>query len=90
MTYKHRVAFNADLFLTVETDNPESPIEDLEDAVVNMLRGVGGDLGEISETGFDVESLEAFEGRIYPRKEKVPGADNERLENLSIENTEEA
>lgn len=93
MTYKHRVAFNADLFLTIETASPDTPTEELEAIVKDRLRELGGDYGEISETGFDVPALESIEGRIYPRKQywtAGPVPDPEYLDDFTIENTEEA
>jgi hypothetical protein len=83
MSYRHRVAFNVDLFLTVVTESPDTPIEELEEIVKERLKHP---TLVLSDAGVDVEMLEDVEGRIYPRVEE---GNPERLENFSIENTEE-
>lgn len=99
MKYRHRVALNCDLFMTVETGSACSPIEELEAVAQDKLRDMAGvdaertlsnitfgvlDGGMIDQEGLDL--------RIYPRMDPgdlgpfiVNSTAYDRLENFTLE-----
>jgi len=79
--FAHRVAFNADLFMTITTDSADATIEQLEAEVINKLTDA------CASDGLPVgDSEELGDLRAYPR---WSGYDGEHLDNISIENVEE-
>ena len=78
--WRHRVAFQANLYLDIETDSAETSDEELERLAIQAVkRGTkhDGDL-PLDEAGIDIPTLTG--GRIYAE----PNIDGD-LENFSIE-----
>lgn len=93
--FAHRVAFNCDLFLTIVTDSPDTPLDDLEKAAVARLQRMGSlDVTDTNVTiglgaSVDDDGL-GEDSAVYPRVDTQRVDDDEiRLENFSSENCEE-
>ncbi len=99
--FNHRIAFEADIFLTIETDSPDTTMEQLEALAVAELRRRCEDFVpedcEVADLGFNVDGLDGVDGRIYPRTEDVvtskdhltPSVTTKRLSNLTLEDCSE-
>ena len=92
--FRHRVMLNCDLAFDVETDSPDTPLDELENRARLILRQAsGGEPCCLADLGFDVPQFPA--GRFYPRVEHPTPTSScqadadDRLENFTVENCDE-
>ena len=78
--WRHRVAFQTNLYLDIETDSAETPDEELERLAIEAVRrGAAHDNDlPLDEAGIDIPTLAG--GRVYAEL-NIDGG----LENFSIE-----
>lgn len=90
--FKHRVAMNVDLFMTIETDSAGTPQAELEKAAIATWRDFGCDHGStLSDVGIGLD-LGSCDAVLYMRHndDDCPTDDEDvRLDNFSVQNIDE-
>lgn len=92
--FRHRVMLNCDLAFDVETESPDTSVDELENRARQILRQASGDeVCCLADLGFDASQLPG--GRFYPRVEHPTPTSScqtdadDRLENFTAENCDE-
>jgi hypothetical protein len=86
--FRHRVAFNADLFLTIETDSGDDGLEQLEPLIIARLQEIN-EHAVINDLRMPIAELSDVDGVIFPRISVLDHSADSHLENLTYENCEE-
>ena len=86
--YAHRIAFQADLFMTIITDSPDTSTEQLNELAAAKLREILDD-EDLSMIQMEVVALKEVDGMVYARCSDKSESGPRQLENLTIENVEE-
>jgi hypothetical protein len=93
--FRHRVAFNCDFVLDIETESADTPADELEAMVTAVLRrhAPERDLLCLADNGWSVMGLPVhINARVYPRIAHQPNQcsdETDRLEDFTAEDSSE-